>query len=205
MAAVITGFISVINLILSKEQKVSEFRQNWIDDLRNDISLYSSNVQLVSGKFDVEFPNREKELDPEAVKKFYANCNKEYIESVSSYQRVILRLNPIEHRKLIKLLEKSDNIFHDQKNINFVEIAQIQEEIIAESQIVLKNEWRRVKKGETPFRVTKWVSIILLLSALSVASFMYYQSKIIAATVSKVEIESNQSNKKLQPTASSGG
>ena len=38
LAALIGGFFSLISLIISKEQKTSEFRQQWIDSLRQEIS-----------------------------------------------------------------------------------------------------------------------------------------------------------------------
>ena len=37
-AALIAGFFSLLNLIVSKEQKVSEFRQQWIDSLRQELA-----------------------------------------------------------------------------------------------------------------------------------------------------------------------
>jgi len=38
IGAVIAGFVSILGLIISKEQKTSEFRQTWIDSLRSDIA-----------------------------------------------------------------------------------------------------------------------------------------------------------------------
>ena len=38
IAAFIAGLVSLLSLIISKEQKVSEFRQAWIDALRAEIS-----------------------------------------------------------------------------------------------------------------------------------------------------------------------
>lgn len=38
LAAFLTGTVSFISLINSKEQKTSEFRQSWVDNLRNDIA-----------------------------------------------------------------------------------------------------------------------------------------------------------------------
>src|SRR5947208_1351430 len=39
LVAWIAGAFSLLGLIISKEQKVSEFRQSWIDALRNDLGL----------------------------------------------------------------------------------------------------------------------------------------------------------------------
>lgn len=47
-AAIVGGFFSFISLISSKEQKVSEFRQEWINSLRNSVSLYVSSLYYLS-------------------------------------------------------------------------------------------------------------------------------------------------------------
>jgi hypothetical protein len=45
IAAIIAGSIALLGLIISKEQKVSEFRQQWIDALRQDIApLYGMDI-----------------------------------------------------------------------------------------------------------------------------------------------------------------
>ncbi|WP_044175801.1 hypothetical protein, partial [Photobacterium damselae] len=46
--AMIAGFFAFINLISSKEQKVSEFRQDWINQLRDAISEYISSLSYLS-------------------------------------------------------------------------------------------------------------------------------------------------------------
>lgn len=38
IAAMIAGFIAFIGMIITKENKVSEFRQAWINDFREEIS-----------------------------------------------------------------------------------------------------------------------------------------------------------------------
>ena len=43
-AALIAGFFSYLNLIISKESKISEFRQDWVDHLRTEIGNYAASV-----------------------------------------------------------------------------------------------------------------------------------------------------------------
>lgn len=38
IAAIVAALVALLGLIISKEQKVSEFRQQWIDALRADIA-----------------------------------------------------------------------------------------------------------------------------------------------------------------------
>ena len=47
VAALITALIAYINLTLSKEQKTSEFRQAWIDGLRNDLAAFFSSARAL--------------------------------------------------------------------------------------------------------------------------------------------------------------
>lgn len=46
-AALITAAISLLGLIISKEQKVSEFRQAWIDALRTELSSVISHANAL--------------------------------------------------------------------------------------------------------------------------------------------------------------
>ncbi len=47
VAALITGILSVLGLVISKEQKTSEFRQQWIDDLRREVSELLACVEAI--------------------------------------------------------------------------------------------------------------------------------------------------------------
>ena len=38
VAAIIAGAVAFVSLIISKEQSISEFRQQWIDELRKDVA-----------------------------------------------------------------------------------------------------------------------------------------------------------------------
>ena len=46
-AAIVGGFFSFVSLVSSKEQKVSEFRQEWIDGLRDDLSVFFSSARAL--------------------------------------------------------------------------------------------------------------------------------------------------------------
>jgi hypothetical protein len=50
-AALIAGLISLLGLIISKEQKVSDFRQAWIDALRSDIAAVITHAQSIHGAY----------------------------------------------------------------------------------------------------------------------------------------------------------
>ena len=47
MAAVITSILSVLGLVISKEQKTSEFRQQWIHSLRSEVAPLLACVEAI--------------------------------------------------------------------------------------------------------------------------------------------------------------
>lgn len=52
LAAVIAGAFSSLSLVMSKEQKVSEFRQDWINSLREDICKFVSAIVHLSAVYE---------------------------------------------------------------------------------------------------------------------------------------------------------
>jgi len=44
IAAIIGAVVTLASLIISKESKLSEFRQAWIDSLRQEIADFLSNI-----------------------------------------------------------------------------------------------------------------------------------------------------------------
>jgi hypothetical protein len=79
--------------------------------------------------------------------------------------RIQLRLNPKEHVVLLNAVNAmSEPSEHDVK-------AAI---LIAEGQRALKSEWKRVKRGERVFFVTKWLSLIVFVIGVIVAIAMVW-------------------------------
>jgi len=93
VAAVIAGSFSYLNLITSKEQKVSEFRQAWIDSLRESIAQYISSLSYLSilykhysEKDDLDKDKFEMAKD---VRDIYERTNE-------TYNDIIFRINDNE-------------------------------------------------------------------------------------------------------------
>ena len=165
-AAIIAGLVSLLGLIIGKEQKISEFRQAWIDELRKLIGSYLVHINAVSDSIRLRKAGEE-------IKASDLVANYKSLNEASN--GIILRVNDSEPttKRLIdamksfeKLAEKSDELTPD--NIKVSET-----EFIAASKALLKFEWQRVKKGETAFVVTKYVVglvIVLLVVILFLAS-----------------------------------
>lgn len=179
VAAFIAASISFVNLTLNKEQKTSEFRQNWIDGLREDLSSFfacarafarasEEHMTLGSAKDNAGYLA----ITPEKVSEI------RYQVAETRY-RIQLRLNldESEHKELLRLMhaatEAQQKVLQGQGStagtLKAIEAA------ADYAPQVLKSEWERVKRGEFAFRaVRNWIApsifVLSLLFILLVAS-----------------------------------
>lgn len=176
VAATIAGGISFIITVLSKDQKTSEFRQNWIDSFREEISellamIYALHVVIEQKNKDGESPDKLKEF-------LYSKQN-DFVKISSLITKIELRLNPSEHSEFISMLKalgsnnKKDSLDDKKEHIN---------KIVMESQKVLRKEWARVKSGELSFRFIKWTSLVVFIIS-SVGAALYLNEHIIITYV----------------------
>ena len=109
-AALIAGVVSLLGLVISKEQKVSEFRQAWIDALRSDVASLISHVNAIHGAIQAGFGDPG--LNPKKLGGI-ANHKRErwkmplprYIEHL--YKKQLSKDTPDDVRSIeIKVLEK---------------------------------------------------------------------------------------------------
>lgn len=158
IAAIIAALVVFISTVLSKEQKTSEFRQAWIDELRKDVAQYVSGTV----EFAALYSLRKKRNSDEVA---LLEDNFDAIRELQSIEyRIIFRLNPIKHADLIakiKALRRQMISINTQgAGRNGVEEA-ITDAITGDCNRILKAEWERVKKGETGFRFVKWAAMAI--------------------------------------------
>lgn len=170
-AAFITGAFSFVNLIIAKDQKTSEFRQEWIDRLREDISAFTSQVESISAMYNFALRNNPNILQsPAEYEKFVNSVSPNLREIANMHHRIKLRLNPEEHKSLIALVSEINGVFSDVKAISdFERVESLITNLIKESQIVLKHEWKRVKRGEIGFVLTKYGALLFFVAMLLLA------------------------------------
>lgn len=162
IAALVAGAVGFVSTVLSKEQKTSEFRQAWVDALRTDISDVIGFIEGFSGFLHY----KEARHGTKEMQKFLNDSSKEITKAIATYYRIRLRLNPKEHKALIDALETALSVLSGKVPYRDREaISKTVEAVANESQAVLKKEWRRVKRGETPFFITKYVSLALLVAS----------------------------------------
>ncbi len=167
LSALIAGAVSLIAITLSKEQKVSEFRQVWIDGLRSELATFLSSSRAFARMLEAEHSKTPREIPFSQEKKSELR-----LATVESVYRIKLRLNPNEkaHTELIRLLEvvvSKQNGAVSAKNENLSDVLTAVDALSDQAGTVLKGEWKRVKKGELPFRVIRIISVAIVLGAVA--------------------------------------
>lgn len=174
-AALIAGLISFVVTVLAKDQKVSEFRQAWIDALRNDAAELVSHLAISALVLKVKKNSVEKVQE---VANFEIAGYKEFVVVKGCILRIRLRLNPEEHKQLLKVLQKLDSgesgaIEHAESVLN---------EFTTEVQKVLKFEWGRVKKGELSIRCVRWGGLVLFVSVFAFSIYHFWPTLSVSAS-----------------------
>jgi hypothetical protein len=164
LAAVLAGTASFLVTVLSKEQKTSEFRQAWIDALRQDLAEFAG---IVASQNDVIQTRLKRGEDLNSIEGTFLASELANLKQVEITRlRILFRVNPQEHKPLIARLEAAYQHSARDEQTNPGTGYTLIADFVTESQKVLKAEWSRVKRGEPAFRVTKWASLIVLIVAL---------------------------------------
>jgi hypothetical protein len=158
IAAVIAGYVAFFGLIISKEQTVSDFRQRWIDALREDIAAVVSRVAGIRGTSIVESDNPH----------LWNRVKEDFVRFHAVVARIKLRLNPNENRRrekeatkaVLQALDDLDATFSSPEP-QFYKLDTLVAALVTNSQVILKQNWKRVRSGETVFRITKWLTLAL--------------------------------------------
>ena len=171
VAAIIAAAISLLTLIIAKENKISEFRQEWVNELRNDIASAISSVSTINLLFGTEQQNGHK---------------KEYVEAWTrtseTLARVELRLNLTEtdHEGLQMLIREAEALIRngEQGVYNQQAAETLQDRVVLQTQTILKREWNRVRDGEPIFQLAKSISaaIFVIVPIIAFVAFVLSQS-----------------------------
>lgn len=175
VAALIAAAVAYLATVLTKEQKVSEFRQAWIDALRNDISELISLVLLTD---DVK-AYLAREGRHEEVPKYIIDHHEDFAKLTACAVRIELRMNPVEDADFLLLVRAVGTAPKNHSGDTDATVEQAHK-LLEASQVVLKREWRRVKRGELVYLLTKWTSLALLVLAAVAVMFLAYRSFVAA-------------------------
>jgi hypothetical protein len=197
VAATIAGFFSYVNLVASKESKLSEFRQEWINALRSEVAILLSRLRALAdlaSSLEHRGKSPEKQSDSE-----FTHQAELYRELQEAYNSIYLRINPNEKSEKAKKINKEflDAIYEARETYNaseMVDLGYIIEQAVEKSNTLLKYEWDRVRCGENAYRNAKRLAFALLLGSLAIALASGY------FLVYKPRTEDSP-NKTIQPTS----
>jgi hypothetical protein len=154
-AALVAGGIARANLIASKETKVSEFRQAWINALRDDLAALFSNVRTLTRAL-------EEHRQPATARNVEFGIDKAKITEVrhgaaETHHRIRLRLNAgqPDHKELLRLLTEmmtAQQVYFGKYEADVDQAIAAVEAAALYASEVLKTEWETVKLGETAYR-----------------------------------------------------
>jgi hypothetical protein len=181
VAALISFLVAITTAIIAKEQKVSEFRQTWINELRVDIATMYNLAR------DCVFALECCRIDHNKNRDVSFNTYNEVHSKLEFKQSlIILRLNPVKDKVFIDSLNSimieingidsksnSDSTFQSQIDITYNVISQFQ----IESHAILKNEWEIVKKGEKHFVHFRDFGEVCLFAFIAAFFVLFYLAK----------------------------
>lgn len=175
IAAVIAGLISFVNILIAKDQKTTELRQAWIDALRQVTSEFTAHAMTMVSLRNITRPvvidnlNKEegnRDLAFSRLKDFFEEQSR---PSLELRNRILLYLNPKEHVELIQDIEELHRASYLDSKLDGEEAFAIAEKVLKKTQVLLKKEWERVKRGERFYRTTKYVlAFVLVVTLISV-------------------------------------
>jgi hypothetical protein len=163
LTAVIGASAATIGVVVAKDSKISEFRQQWIDALREDVAkLCSVSVALYQANVKFSLKDRMPGLETHDTGALVEEANN------LSY-RIRLRLDPKKPRSvaLVDVLERLVALCSLARE-PFDSVQDGVLNVLAKTQDVLEDAWTNVKGGEKRFRWTfRLAFTVLVLSLLA--------------------------------------
>ncbi len=153
-----TAIAAWIGLVITKEQKTSEFRQAWIDKLRDELAALFAVSAFITQKM----------LDGKSLEAF----DDKYAEFMLHLSSIQLRLNPTEteSKNVLGYIQDMRIILGEieakpigQKTELVEKLRSKFELLLTSSNRLLKLEWDRVKHGEPIFVATGHISLVCLI------------------------------------------
>jgi hypothetical protein len=146
--SVIATIVTLLGILITNQAKVSEFRQQWINALRDDVAT------LITHSLILHAAEAEDDTD------------ESYLQVHLTSARIGLRLNPKEKPSQAVIAAMNEVREANHHVTGFDEMNQSINALTVAVQKVLKKEWRRVKYGEPLYRVVFLVAIIAALLSL---------------------------------------
>lgn len=172
LAALIAGGVSLLGLLTSKEEQVSEFRQAWIDALRADLASLVARAFAIQSYYATVMQHRP----PPTVAECWGKTREDYLELNQVSTRIKLRLNATETEsgEVLNSLREMEALFKDlSHSASTQEIDRIVTDLERKSPPLLKKEWERVKTGEPVYRTAKGITLGFFIVAALLAAVLF--------------------------------
>lgn len=101
----------------------------------------------------------------EQIREYLTRKDEHFCKWEMANARIKLRLNPKEHHKLLAALLALRELPKSRQHHDSSATDSVVDSVVNETQIVLKSEWKRVKRGEPVFVATKIISLTILVGA----------------------------------------
>lgn len=164
-ASALGGLIAIANMVVGKEQKISEARKDWIDGLRTNLAAFFASAQVLSLLWESHLhlqtsgkDNKEHlKLSPREVLKFRTTHKELYERMLAAYHDVQLRLgtNPVEFGCLIAELDEVYRAFEGNTTDCHLYFRRREPTLRVSSSKAMKAEWVKVRDGEPTFQKVK--------------------------------------------------
>ncbi|MGH8077423.1 MAG: hypothetical protein ACREPE_08890 [Lysobacter sp.] len=175
-AALVAATLSYLGLIIAKENKISEFRQTWIDALRQDMADYISAVRLIA-QSHLHYDKLPRPATDEL--EYTLKMHPAYLASSASLARIRLRLNPCDPDRTLRalndtFLEQVETIQNLLQSEKYDDVLVLTNALHEHASPILQREWKRVKAGEPIYRNSKRFALVVLMALLVVFAWGVY-------------------------------
>jgi hypothetical protein len=135
VVAIATFLAGVLAASIAHGSKISEFRQIWINSLRNDIATYLTNVNHMSILYDQYNNEKDKSRKYEIEKEFTKYTNEANIFRM----RIVMMFKPLDQDEFLGKLLALMKIHKDQYRFSMIE------DCLEHARTILKAEWEVTK------------------------------------------------------------
>lgn len=175
-AALIAGVVSLVNLLIAKDQKITEFRQAWIDSVRQEIAtLVSLSTAISSLRHVLDTQQNKHETRDQALTSMASLLKEENARRSECKNRILMLLNRKDDVNLISKVNELCKISSISSKEEHAKIVDMSDQLVGDAQHLLKTEWTRVKRGEPFYRWIKSIIIIAVVILIMVFGFSIKQ------------------------------
>ncbi len=189
IGALIVAAISLVSLLIAKDQKTTEFRQAWIDRLRDDVAEFLSYHSMM--KYQIQLKDPKVKNSREFRVETFESLKDEIVKMERVYAAILLRLNPKEHGHIVVKIDEIKELYTKSEILSEGIMDAHETELLKLFQTELKKEWTRVKTGELAFRLTKYIAVTLVIIGITIVVLDYSEKFNLSQLISNKQLQTD--------------